>query len=226
MSDPRPMLLVVGAGPGVSGSLARAYASDGYDVALVGADADPLRKLADQLVASGARTRWEVADAADAEALDAAVRRLAEATGRVDVLHVNPSAFRARTPLELTATELLADVALGVAPLLTAVQAARPFLGEGGRVTATGSIAADRPSPAAASLGVQKAGLRNLVRSLDETLAPFGMRAVSVTVDGLIDRDNPDSPLHPDQIAEALVRAARQDPTRWRSEVRHPPAPD
>ena len=70
--------------------------------------------------------------------------------------------------------------------------------------------------------GVQKAALRNLVHSLDRTLAPDGIRAVSVTVDGVIDRDHPGSPLHPDQIAAAIHAAAHQPEKTWRSEVRHP----
>ena len=46
----------------------------------------------------------------------------------------------------------------------------------GGRITATGSMAADKPWNEAASLGVQKAGLRNLIRSIDTTLKPDGIR--------------------------------------------------
>ena len=34
----RPVIVVVGAGPGVSGSVARRFADEGYDVALLGAD--------------------------------------------------------------------------------------------------------------------------------------------------------------------------------------------
>ena len=109
---------------------------------------------------------------------------MGEAWGRIDVLHFNPSAYREKDPLELTVPELLEDVALGVGALLTAVQAARPFLVAGSRVSVTGSMAADRPWHGAASLGVQKAGVRNLVHSLDATLAPDGIRAVSVTVRG------------------------------------------
>lgn len=41
-----PVLLVIGAGPGISGSLARLYAADGYDVGLVGVDADVLAPTA------------------------------------------------------------------------------------------------------------------------------------------------------------------------------------
>ena len=68
----------------------------------------------------------------------------------------------------------------------------------------------------AASLGVQKAGLRNLVHSLDATLAPDGIRAVSVTVRGTLGRDGP---FTPDRVADAIWHAAHQDESDWRTEV-------
>lgn len=225
MDNEVPMVLVVGAGPGVSGSLARRYAREGFHVGLVGHDAEVVGALSRELEDLGVTAGWAEADVVDEAGFAVVVAELARGHGRVDVLHFNPSAYRERTPLELTAAELQADVALGVGGLLTAVQAVRPFLVAGARVTATGSVAADRPVAAVASLGVQKAGLRNLVHSLDEALRPEGIRAVSVTVDGLIDRDDPASPLHPDGIAEALFQAARQDEADWRAELRHPAAP-
>jgi NAD(P)-dependent dehydrogenase (short-subunit alcohol dehydrogenase family) len=216
-----PLALVVGAGPGVSGSLARLLGRQGYDVALVGLDIEVLARLGQELQGEGINAGWTDADVTDPEALTAAIDQLVGYSGRLDLLHFNPSAYREKTPLELSAEELLADLALGAGALLTAVQAARPFLRAGGRVTATGSIAADRPAYRAASLGAQKAALRNLVRSLDSALAPDGIRAVSVTVTGVLDRDDPSSPYHPDQVAAAIVAAARQDVDEWRSEVRH-----
>lgn len=210
------VVVVVGAGPGVSGSLARRYAAEGWSVALVGRDGEALATLADQVRAAGAEVATEVADLTDTEAARLALVRLADRFGRVDVLHVNPSAYREKDPLELTVAELLADVALGVGVLLTAVQTLRPYLGAGSRVTVTGSMAADRPWHRAASLGVQKAGVRNLVQSLDATLRPDGIRAVSVTVRGTL---APDGPFSPDRVAEALVAAARQDEDAWSAEV-------
>ena len=38
----RPVIVIVGAGPGVSGSLARRYADDGHDLGLVGIDEEQL----------------------------------------------------------------------------------------------------------------------------------------------------------------------------------------
>jgi NAD(P)-dependent dehydrogenase (short-subunit alcohol dehydrogenase family) len=212
----KPVIVVVGAGPGVSGSVARRFAREGYDVALLGIDEEQLRALAGELEQLGATVGHAVADVTDVEAAGAAVRRFGEHTGRIDVLHFNPSAFREKDPLELTVPELLEDVALGVGALLTALQAARPYMSAGARVTATGSMAADRPWHRASSLGVQKAGLRNLVHSIDATLEPDGIRAVSVTVRGTLGTEGP---FTPDRVAEAIWAAATQDESAWRTEV-------
>lgn len=212
----RPVIVVVGAGPGVSGSVARRFAREGYDVALLGTDEEQLTTLAGEIGALGVDVGHTVADVTDAEATTAAIRRFGDHTGRIDVLHFNPSAYREKDPLGLTVPELLEDVTLGVGALLTAVQAARPYLSSGGRVTATGSMAADQPSKAAASLGVQKAGLRNLVHSLDATLEPDGIRAVSLTVRGMLGKEGP---FTPDRVADAIWDAAHQDESAWRTEV-------
>ncbi|WKN49857.1 SDR family oxidoreductase [Nocardioides sp. Arc9.136] len=212
----RPVIVVVGAGPGVSGSVARRFAREGYDVGLLGVDQDQLVALAGQLEDLGAAVGRAVVDVTDVEAATAAVQRFGGFGGRVDVLHFNPSAFREKNPLELTVAELLEDVALGVGALLTCVQAARPFMSAGGRVTVTGSMAADRPWHQAASLGVQKAGVRNLVHSLDAALAPDGIRAVSVTVQGTLAREGA---FTPDRVADAIWAAAHQDLDAWATEV-------
>ena len=208
--------MVVGAGPGVSGSVARRFADEGYDVALLGADQKVLDDLVPDLEARGATVGHTVADVTDEQAARDAVRRFGEHTGRIDVLHFNPSAFREKDPMQLTVAELLEDVALGVGALLTVAQAARPYMSPGGRISVTGSMAADQPWERAASLGVQKAGVRNLVHSLDKTLAPDGIRAVSVTVRGSLAREGA---FTPDRVAEAIWAAVTTDESQWRSEV-------
>ena len=212
----KPVIVIIGAGPGVSGSVARRFADEGYDVALLGADQQVIDDLVPDLEARGATVGHTVADVTDEQAARDAVRRFGEHTGHIDVLHFNPSAFREKDPLSLTVSELLEDVALGVGALLTVVQAARPYMSAGGRISVTGSMAADEPWEKAASLGVQKAGVRNLVHSLDKTLKDDGIRAVSVTVRGSLSREGA---FTPDRVAEALWAAITTDESEWRSEV-------
>jgi len=200
----------------VSGSVARRFARDGHDVGLLGADEAVLRDLVYDLEPLGAAVAWRVADLTDHDAATTAVSGLADELGRVDVLHFNPSAFREQDPLELSVPDLLDDLTLGVGALLTALQAARPHMSPGARVTATGSMAADTTWHRAASLGVQKAGMRNLVHSIDAALEPDGIRAVSVTVRGTLAGEGG---FTPDRVAEAIHAAAHQDPDDWRTEV-------
>lgn len=211
-----PVLLLVGAGPGLGASVARRFGREGYDVALVARSEERLASLGKSLQADGITTGWSAIDVTDPDALTAAVQRFGSHAGHLDVLHFNPSRFRQKDPLSLTPAELLDDLRLGVAPLLTLAQAARPFLPRGGRIVATGSMAADHPWHEAASLGVQKAGLRNLVRSLDASLRDEGTRAVSVTVNGTLE---PGTPFDPDRVADAVHAAVTQPEDTWRDEV-------
>lgn len=212
----KPVVVVVGAGPGVGASVARRFGEAGYDVALLARTAPALKELADRLEAEGITAGWTRVDVADADALTEAITASGRREGRIDVLHFNLSTFRQADPLQLSADELLEDVRRGVAALLTAAQAARPFMSAGGRVTATGSMAADRPSAAAASLGVQKAALRNLVRSLDTALRPDGIRAVSVTVNGTLAVG---TAFDPGRVADAIYAAATRPDDGWSDEV-------
>lgn len=210
------VLVVVGAGPGVGAAVARRFGREGYDVALVARDPGRLDALSTDLEEEGITTHWAPADIADERALRKAIQRFGERRGHIDVLHFNPSVYRPKDPLALTPDELLEDLRVGTAALLTAVQAAAPFMPPGSRITITGSMAADRPSAQAASLGVQKAAVRNLVLSLDKTLAPKGIRAMSLTVNGTLAAGTAFSP---ERVADALCSCAATSDEDWRPEV-------
>lgn len=209
-------VLIAGAGPGVSGSLARLYASEGYGVSLLGAEQGVLTTLAAEVEAAGGTAGTTVVDLIDDVATRVAVTQIGGQVGHFDVVHFNPSAYREKDPLALSVEELLSDVRLGVGALLTVVQAARPFMGPGGRISVTGSMAADTPWFGAASLGVQKAGVQNLVRSIDATVKDDGIRAVSVTVRGLLAKEGA---FAPDNVARALRAAIDQDESDWQAEI-------
>ncbi len=197
--------LIVAAGPGIGTSLARRLGRDGYAVSLLARNESRLAELGASLQAEGVTVGWTACDVTDAEELAAAVTRFGRFADRLDLVHFNAVAFRAGTATELTAADLVADLAVGTASLLTVVGAATPFLGAGACVLATGGGAADSPMATAASLGVQKAALRNLVDVLDADLRGRGVRAASMTVRGVI---APGTPFDPDRIADALAGLA------------------
>ncbi len=215
-----PFAVVVGAGPGVGAAFARRLAAEGYEVGLVARDGARLGDLALAVGAGAAGVRTAVADVADADDLARAVEGLVRDAGRLDVLHYNPSQWRPGGVPEVSAADLLDDLAVGAAGLLTAVRAGlTALLDRGGTVTATGSGAADRPTRGGLTLGVQKAALRALVRGLAAELAPQGVHVGTVTVRGTIKAG---TALGPEAVADALyglVAETAGPPDAWTTEL-------
>lgn len=210
------MYLVLGAGPGLGLGVARRFAQEGYVAVLATRHAEQAEPLAETLRGEGHQAAGVGVDLTDPDDVDAVVRAIGEEHGRIDVLHFNPSAWREKDVLHLTVAELLEDVVLGAGALLPAVQAAKPYMQPGARVLVTGSAAADKPSPGVASLGVQKAAVRNLVTSLDRTLAADGVRAVAVQINGVLAKEGP---FTPPPIAEAMWQAVSRSDDDWSPHV-------
>ncbi|MBF6206827.1 SDR family NAD(P)-dependent oxidoreductase [Streptomyces gardneri] len=210
-----PVLLVLGAGPGIGLSVARLFAVDGFATVLACRFPEEAEPMAEKLRGEGFDAEGVGVDLSDPANVGEVVTGVGERHGRIDVLHFNPSVFREADPLQLSIPELIEDFTVGAAALLPAVQAARPFLSEGARVLVTGSAAADKPWHRAASLGIQKAAVRNLVTSLDATLAPAGIRAVAVQVEGVLG----EGAFTRDRVAAALHAAAVRPADGWTPHV-------
>ena len=214
-----PVIIIVGAGPGVGAATARRFAAAGYDIGLIARNAARLEAFAGELERDGARVGWAAVDIADEDALTAALGRITDRTERVDVLLHNASTYRASKPSELSAAALLQDLAVGTGSLLTAVRAVLPRMRaqRTGTVLATGGGTADAPSAAAPSLGAQKSALRSLVQVLATELGPEGIHVATLNVRGNI---RPGSPFAPEAIAEiyaGLVEETASAPENWRT---------
>jgi NADP-dependent 3-hydroxy acid dehydrogenase YdfG len=214
-------MIVVGAGEGVGLAGARRFAAGGYDIGLLARDAARTEAMAKRLTDEGANVGWSAVDVTDDAALSTALATMTEHTGRVDVLLYNAVAARGGNLLDLSAADLLADVHAGAAGLLTAVKSVYPLLQRQhtGTVLATGSGTADRPYPAAPTVGMQKGALRSLVRGLAADLRPIGVHVATVTVNGTI---TPGTALSPEAIAGTywdLVQETTGDPENWRTVV-------
>ncbi|MBF6317487.1 SDR family oxidoreductase [Nocardia cyriacigeorgica] len=211
-----PVHLAIGAGPGLGAAVARRFAREGYHDVLTARTDEHAADLAELLIAEGCSAEGAAINLNDADEIGRVVTDVGNRHGRIDLLHFNPSAWREKDPLHLTVTELLEDVTIGIAALLPAVQAAHRFMSRGARILVTGSAAADKPWHGAASLGVQKAGVRNLVTSIDATLATEGIRAVAVQINGLLAETGPFSP---PPIAEAMWAAVSRSEEEWTPHV-------
>ena len=216
-------VLIVGAGSGLSASLARRCHAAGMQVALAARDGEKARSVAQETGAS--LHRFDAASIKDVAALFAA---LDASIGAPDLVFYNPSA-RLRGPiadLDPEATRTAIEVTCFGA-FLVAQQAARRMLARGsGSILFTGASAGVKGFANSSVFAMGKFGLRGLAQALARELHPQNIHIGHFVIDGGIaserqDRkdDGSDRMLDPDAIAEAYLQFHNQHRSAWAWEV-------
>jgi NAD(P)-dependent dehydrogenase (short-subunit alcohol dehydrogenase family) len=213
--------LIIGAGPGLSASLARLFHARGLKVSLASRDPDDLGELARETGATA--HRCDAGDHAQVAAFFAALD-----AAPPDVLVYNPSA-RVRGPLiglDPAAVENAVRVtALGA--FYAAQQAAKRMIpASHGAILLTGASAGVKGYARSASFAMGKFALRGLAQSMARELHPLGIHVGHFVIDGAIGnpgrsegRDRPDSMLDPDAIARSYWHFLEQDRSAWAWEI-------
>jgi NAD(P)-dependent dehydrogenase (short-subunit alcohol dehydrogenase family) len=215
--------LIVGAGAGLSASLARLFSRQGIRVALAARGIEKLGALCSE---TGARAfACNATDADEVERLFGLVER---EISMPDLVVYNASA-RARGPF----TELApADVANAIAisafgGFLVAQQAVRRMLSnQHGAILFTGASASVKGYPQSAPFAMGKFALRGLAQSLAREMSPQGIHIAHFVIDGGIRSavrteasDRPDSMLDPDAIAASYWNVLQQPRSAWTWEL-------
>ena len=215
--------LIVGAGPGLSASLARALSEEGIKVALAARSTGDLNALVKET--GGRAFACNAAERGEVEKLFADVDA---AVGTPDIVIYNAS-FRTRGPFvdldPLDVQKALAVTAYGA--FLVAQQAARRMLPKKhGAILLTGASAGVKGYPLSAPFAMGKFALRGLAQSMARELSPQGIHVAHVVVDGGIrsahrpdPADRPDSTLDPDAIAESYMHLIHQPRSAWAWEI-------
>jgi NAD(P)-dependent dehydrogenase (short-subunit alcohol dehydrogenase family) len=214
--------LIVGAGEGLSASLARLFARKGMQVALASRNPDKLAALCKE---TGAHAfACDASDAGQVQKLFSAV----DQAGEPDVVVYNPSA-RVRGPItDLDPADVeraLAVCAFGA--FLVAQQAARRLLPKKrGAILLTGASAGVKGYPQSAPFAMGKFALRGLAQSLARELSPQGIHVAHFVIDGGIARPGraapsgePDALLETDAIAASYFHVLTQPRSAWTWEI-------
>ena len=215
--------LIVGAGAGLSASLARVLAKDGIKVALAARTIGDLDALAKQ---TGARAF--ACDATERPQVEKLFADVDASLGAPDIVIYNAS-FRTRGPFveldPLDVEKALAVTAYGA--FLVAQQAARRMLPKKhGAILLTGASAGVKGYPQSAPFAMGKFALRGLAQSMARELSPQGIHVAHVVVDGGIrsarrpdSAESPDSTLDPDAIADTYIHIIHQPRSAWAWEI-------
>ncbi len=211
---PYATALIIGAGAGISASLARELTSAGLRVGLVARNAGKLDALRTETGAMAFS-----ADASDPAGVARLFDEVDTALGEPDVVVYNPS-LRAPGPLADLDPETVRQVLMVSAfgAFLVVQQAARRMAPRGkGAILLTG---------ASAAFAMGKFALRGLAQSAARELGPKGIHVAHVVVDGVVrsatrpdPADKPDSTLSPDSIARTYLGLLQQPRDAWSFEV-------
>ena len=204
--------LIVGAGSGLSGSLARLLRKEGMQVALAARNVEKLGEF-DALKLS--------CDATDRGQVEAAFGAVEAKWGVPDLVVYNAS-YRVRGPfIELDPREVEKTLSVSAfAGFLVAQGAARRMLARGsGAIFFTGASASVKGYANSAPFAMGKFALRGLAQSMARELAPKNIHVAHFVIDGAIGRGEGDARLDPDEIARNYLHVYRQGRSAWTWEL-------
>jgi NAD(P)-dependent dehydrogenase (short-subunit alcohol dehydrogenase family) len=172
--------LVTGAARGIGLATARRFLAEGWRVALLDIDNETLTRSHRELAAS--ETLALHCDVSDAEAVAAAVEKVAARFGRIDALVNNAGIAIFKPILETTLADWSRVLAVNLTGPFICTQAVAPLMREqgGGSIVNITSISSLRASTLRTAYGTSKAGLAHLTKQQAVELAALGIRVNAV----------------------------------------------
>ena len=183
--------VIYGAGGGIGGAVARAFARDGARVFLTGPHRASVEAVAKEIHSAGGSAEAAEVDALDEQAVDKHLQSVIDKAGRLDISFNAvgiPNARILGVPLaELDVEQFsLPITTLATSYFLTARLAARRMIATRSGVIMTVTAAHSREGiPLVGGYGPAQAAKEALTRDLSAELAPQGIRVVGLRPQGM-----------------------------------------
>lgn len=230
----RQVCAIIGAGDGLGQSLARKFAANGFDIALLSRSetGSAAAHAAASEAAPDAAVAFYQVDAMQPETVEQGLQAAASAIGPIDVLIYNVrGGMNAKPPLEMTYTEMRDIYEIEVVGAYAAARAVMPAMIErrAGTVIYSSATAALRGSGTNPLYAIGKFGLRALAQSLAKAYARNGVHVVHVRLDCALDvplvrqyygdKIKPEQMSNTDDVAESYLWVHRQPRSAWSNEI-------
>lgn len=228
--------LVVGAGDGLGGAVAKAFAQQGLTACVTRRPRheDQLASLVAEIAADGGTAYGFATDARDEDETVALFDRIESEIGPIEVMVFNIGA-NVRFDIGDTTAQVYRKVweMAAFAGFLAGREAARRMLERGrGTILFTGATASLRGGAGFSAFSGAKHALRALAQSMARELGPQGLHVAHIVIDGAVDGDfirglypdweerlANDALLTPPHIAQEYVRLWQQPRDTWTHEL-------
>ncbi|PSN66244.1 NAD(P)-binding protein [Corynespora cassiicola Philippines] len=189
----KPVIAIVGAGPGIGEAVARRFATEGFAVALLARSEDTLQAMAQGINADipEGTAQYYITDLRVEDTVLASFKKIREDLGPVQVLVYNAGARRVngRSILDTTTEEFENFTKINLFGAFWSSKCVLPDMLAAGKGTIlfTSATGALRGMPGLASFSPGKFGLRSLCQILTREYQSKGIHSAHIIIDGPVD---------------------------------------
>ncbi len=213
------LVIIIGAGTGISYGVAQKFGKEGYSIALIARNESKLKELATTLQQEGIEVLYAAGDVAQEDSLRQALNQISASAGVADMILYNPSGASNKDILDLdweTIKDML-DISVGGYFNLMKMVLPSYLQQNHGKLFVTGGGLSLSGDPGMTALSIGKAAQRNLVQAFQKKVADTHVHIAQVIVRGYVQPT--DEKYNPTAIAEVFWKLFLQQPGEFEGEI-------
>ena len=215
--------LVTGAGKGIGKAIAVALAAEGVHVGLLARTEKDLQNVADEITAKGVKAAFAIADISKIEEVNAAVAKITDELGNIDILINNAGTGTFGKFLELEPEAWENQVRINLFGVYYATRAVLPQMIErkSGDIINISSTAGKTGAAVTSAYSASKFGVFGLSESLMQEVRKHNIRVTALAPSTIVTElaqganlitGDPERVMHPEDFAELIIAQLKLHP--------------